>query len=158
VRFDQAFGLTGVEQLLRSVDVGLEARAVGRREIGLVDEARRRAGNRADHTRVVPEGQEIDRFDRTQAVAPQRHAPKTARGGEVEPGREILATIVDHLIGGAEAALLQVIRLVVAAIIDAQDGGAVGHKRIADAVKEGRRVEVAADTVVADHHVNAQRD
>jgi len=43
----------------------------------------------------------------------------------------------------------------VAAIVDAQDGRAVGRQLVAHDIEEGRRVEIAAHAVVADHDVDA---
>src|SRR6266851_8653842 len=117
--FEQGLGLASGEQRLSTVDVSLEARtSVGRGQVGLVVEARRGDGNRAPHVWVACNGKEVDGFDRAQAVAPQGYAAESARRGEVEPRAEIVATVVDHLVGGAETALLQLIGLVVATIVN----------------------------------------
>src|SRR5579864_8180171 len=86
-------------------------------------------------------------------MSPERNARETASFCKIQPGCDVVATVVDDFVGGAKEPVADHERVVVAAVVDAQDSAAALHERIADVVEEGGCVELRADAMVADDQV-----
>ena len=101
---EQAVRAALVDELLRAIVVGQEGGTVRAVAVGAVGEARRRGRDRSRDPGIALDGQEVDRLNGAEALSPDADVAEAARLGEIEPGRPVVAAVVDALEGGAEPA------------------------------------------------------